>query len=132
MVYADVAPGDCEVTPFDFATETSATGLRVSVSVAVLSAPSGSVTPAGGVTVAVFTSVPVAFGATVPSTVTTALAPTARSRFKATLPVPDTVPHAAPGDGAHVQVAPEITAGTTSVSEAAVTADGPSLTTVMA
>ena len=106
MMYDDVAPGDCDVTPFDFATETSATGVRRSLSVAALLAPSGSVTPAGGATTAVFTSVPVASDATVALTVTTALAPTARSRSSETFPLPDAVLHDAPADGVHVHVTP--------------------------
>src|SRR5262245_59237981 len=51
-------PADC------FTTNASATGVRVSVSVAVLSPPDGSDTPGGGRIVAVLTSAPLADGLT--------------------------------------------------------------------
>ena len=59
-------PGTAEATPSVLVTDRSALGVSVSVSVAVLSAGSGSVTPAGGVTVAVLVRLPVAAGSMVP------------------------------------------------------------------
>src|SRR5262245_17815884 len=57
----------------------SAWGVRVSVSVELLLAVVGSVTPAGAVTVAVLMSEPVAFGSTVPVSVMLTPWPLARS-----------------------------------------------------
>ena len=65
-------PGVTEDTPFDFAMVKSAVGATatmVSVSVDVLLAGVGSLVPAGGATLAVLTSVPVALGLSVAVTV---------------------------------------------------------------
>src|SRR5262245_33824243 len=60
IVYVVLPPGVTVVTPSVFVTAKSATGVSVSVSVAELLAGTGSLTPPGAVTVAVFESVPVA------------------------------------------------------------------------
>ena len=59
-VYVTLPPGTADTTPSVFVTARSACGLNVSVSVAELFPGIGSVTPAGGATVAVFDKVPVA------------------------------------------------------------------------
>ena len=58
-------PGTALVTPSVLVMDRSAWGVRLSVSVALLLAGLGSVVPAGGVTVAVLTRVPVAAGSIV-------------------------------------------------------------------
>ena len=63
-------------------------GFNVSLSVAVLFAGVGSVTPPGAATVAVFTNVPVADALTAPVTVNVAVAPTGRSTAVTMLPLP--------------------------------------------
>src|SRR5438874_2614511 len=60
IVYVTVPPGVAVVTPSVLVMLRSASGARVSVSVAELLAGVGSVTPAGAVTVAVLDTVPVA------------------------------------------------------------------------
>src|SRR6516164_9089847 len=98
----------------------SAWGVRVSVSVAVLLAGLGSVTPAGGVTVAVLTRVPVAEGSIWTVKVKVTLAP---------LAVPVTMPP--PLLSVVVQVAEVTPAGRGSDTLAPVTALGPLLLTTM-
>src|SRR5215468_2631444 len=58
IVYVTLPPGVAVVTPSVFVIDRSACATNVSLSVAELLAGVGSVTPAGGVTVAVFDSVP--------------------------------------------------------------------------
>ena len=55
-------PGTADRTPSVLVMDRSDWGVRVSVSLALLLAGLGSVTPAGGVTVAVLLSIPVAEG----------------------------------------------------------------------
>ena len=55
-----MVPGTAPTTPSVFVIERFACGVSVSVSVAELLTATGSVTPAGTATVAVFTRVPVA------------------------------------------------------------------------
>ena len=69
IVYVVAVPGDTLATLSVFVIARSAMNANVSVSVALLFAGVGSVTPAGAVTVAVFTSVPVAAALTLPTTV---------------------------------------------------------------
>ena len=114
-----------------FDTARSANGVSVSVSVALL-------LPAHRVdhpcrhrgTVAVFESVPVAAGDTVPLTTTVATAPAARSSVAETaLPLPDGAAQAPPPVTAHVHDTPVIAAGTVSARTAPVTAVGPPFVT---
>src|SRR6187549_3290223 len=102
------------------------------VSVALLLPPTGSVTPSGGVTVAVLTSAPVAPAGTVPLTVKVALVPTGNVTSASMLPVPAAVPHSAPAPlAAHVQPNPASGAGSASCTRALVTFEGPLLVTTM-
>src|SRR6478735_4835299 len=111
----------------------SACGVSVSVSVAVLSAGSGSVTPAGGVTVAVLVSDPVAEGPTRTVKVKVTLAPAGRSTVVARAPVPLVGPLTVPPPllAVAAQVAPVTPAGSGSDTLAPVTALGPALLTTM-
>ena len=59
-------PGTADSTPSVLVIDRSAWGVNTSLSVALLFAGLGSVTPAGGLTVAVFVRVPVAAGSMVP------------------------------------------------------------------
>ena len=104
----------------------SAEGFKESVSVAVLFAGVGSVTPAGAAIVAVLTRLPVAEATTVPVTVNVAVAPTGRSTEALMLPLP-LAGQAPPPAAEHVHVTPDSAAGIVSVTVAAVTADGPVL-----
>src|SRR6476620_7251156 len=70
-------------------TWTSAEGVSVTELVAVLLVVSPSTAPAGGVTVAVLTSCPVAFEAIVPVTVNVARSPASSETVVARLPVPE-------------------------------------------
>ena len=63
-----LVPGTAEVTPSVLVMDRSAWGVSVSVSLALLLTGLGSVTPAGGVTVAVLLSEPVALALMVPVT----------------------------------------------------------------
>ena len=96
----------------------------VSVSVAVLLAGVGSVTPAGTVTVAVLASVPVAAARQAADSVKVTVAPTGRLTNALMLPAPDAgqVPPPAP---TQVHVAPVSTPGSVSATVAPVTALGP-------
>jgi hypothetical protein len=110
--------------------ERSAVGVTVSVSVAELLAANGSVTPAGAVTVAVFSSVPVAVGESVAVTVKVAAPLAARSTVAAMSPAPDTGQEL-PAEARHVQAAPVSPAGKSSVTATPVTALGPALATTI-
>jgi hypothetical protein len=68
-VYVTTEPGTTVLSPSVFEIDTSAVGVRVSVSPAELSADEGSVTPAGACTVAVLAREPVAVEATATTTV---------------------------------------------------------------
>jgi len=67
-----------------------------SVSVALLLPGTGSVTPTGGVTVAVLLNAPVVAAGTVPLTVNVAVVPTGSVTSASMLPLPAAVSHAAP------------------------------------
>ena len=103
------------------------------MSVALLSAGSGSVTPAGGVTVAVLTSEPVAEGLTRTVKVKVTLALTGRSTVVARAPVPLVGPVTVPPPllAVAAQVAAVTPAGSGSDTLAPVTALGPLLLTTM-
>jgi hypothetical protein len=100
------------------------------VSVAALSAGSGSVVPAGTSTAAVLTIEP-AVAVTVASTVNVAVPPGARSTVDAMSPVPDASPQVPPGPATQVHVAAPSSAGSVSVTGAPTTADGPALVTTI-
>ncbi len=97
---------------------------------AVLSPGTGSVTPAGGATVAVFTIDPVSPGGTVPVTEKVAVAPEGNDTSASMLPAPDPVPHV-PAPLVQVQVKPPSGAGSTSCTRAFVTSLGPALVTTI-
>src|SRR5215831_5669056 len=110
----------------------SACGPAALLSVALLLPGTGSVTPAGGVTVAVLVRVPVVAGGTVPLTVNVTLVPTDSVTSASMLPLPAPVPQLAPAPlGVQVQVNPASGAGNASCTRAPVTFDGPELVTTM-
>jgi hypothetical protein len=99
--------------------------------VALLLPGVGSVTPAGAVTVAVFTSCPDVPDGTVPVMTNVALAPAGRSTVAFTLPVPEAVLHPPP-DELHVHVNAASGPGNASCTVAPRTLLGPLLSTVTA
>src|SRR5215831_1316993 len=102
------------------------------LSVALSFPGTGSVTPAGGVTVAVLLSAPVVPAGTIPLTANVAWVPTGNVTSASMLPVPEALPHPAPAPLAvHVQVKPASGAGNASWTCAFVTFDGPALFTTM-
>ena len=88
MVYVVEVPAVTLATPSLLVIARSATEATVSVSVAVLLARLGSVTPAGGAMVAVLTMEPVALPATVASTVNVAVPPLSKFTLAEMLPLP--------------------------------------------
>src|SRR5262249_12718616 len=91
-----------------------------------------SATPAGGVTVTVFTSSPVVSARTVLVTVNVVLVPTGSVTSASMLPVPEGVPQLAPAPlGVQVQLKPANGAGRGSCALALVAFDGPALCTTM-
>lgn len=121
-----LCPGTTEATPSVFVIDRSAVGVKVSVSVAELLAGVGSVTPEGGATVAVLTSVPVADGEIDPVTTNVTDAPDGRLTLELMLPLPP-AGHVPPLTPEHVHVTPPRAAGIESATVAADTADGPAL-----
>ena len=107
----------------------SALGVGVSVSVLELLPGTGSMTAAGGVTVAVLVSAPVRFGAMVPVTRNVTWLPSGIDTVAPMLPVP-LAGHTAPGPATHVQFA-VVPAGKMSVTVAPTTSEGPLLVTVI-
>src|SRR5262244_1710107 len=108
----------------------SALGPAGLVSVALSLPGTGSVTPSGGVTVAVLVRAPVVLAGTVPLTVKVALVPTGSVTSASMLPLPAGVPHAAPAPLAvQVQVKLASGAGSGSCTRAPTTFDGPPLVT---
>src|SRR5689334_7329284 len=109
----------------------SARGLRVSVSLALLSAGLGSVTAAGGLTVAVLVRAPVAAGLTWTVKLKVTLAPAGRSTVVARAPGPPDGPLTAPPPvaPANAQLAAVAPAGRGSDTPAPLTALGPRLLT---
>src|SRR5688500_8333015 len=102
----------------------SARGVSVSTSLALLSDGSGSVTPAGGPTVAVLLRLPVAEGLIWTVKVKVTLAPTGRLTVAARAPLPVVGPVTLPPpvSPTNVQVAPVTPAGSGSDTLAPVTA----------
>src|SRR6478736_4856655 len=107
--------------------------VRLSLSVALLLAGSGSVVPAGGLTVAVLLSEPVAAGAIWTVKVKVTVAPTGRSTVVARAPLPVVGPVTVPPPllAVAAQVAAVTPAGRGSDTLAPVTALGPWLVTTM-
>jgi hypothetical protein len=130
MVYVTGWPGTALVWPSVLVIERSAVGVIASVSVAELFPGVGSVTPAGAVTVAVFSSVPVAVGDSVAVTVKVATPLAARSTVAAMSPAPDTGQEL-PAEARHVQAAPVSPAGKSSVTATPMAALGPALAVTM-
>src|SRR6187401_2432086 len=111
----------------------SAWGVRESMSLTLLSPRSGSVTPAGGLTVAVLARRPVAEGLTRTVKVKLTLSLTGRSTVVARAPVPLSGPVTVPPPllAVAVQVAAVTPAGNGSDTLAPLTALGPWLLTTM-
>ena len=105
----------------------SARRVMVVVSVAVLLAGVGSVTPPGAATVAVFDKVPVAVAATVADTVNVAAPPAASVTEALIAPAPDEGQLEPAPVAAQVHVTPVSDAGNVSLTLAPVTVDGPLL-----
>lgn len=133
IVYVSCMPGTIVPEPFDFTISRSAVIPTVTGTLSELSPSTGSVVPAGRVTVAVFVIVPPGNdAATVASTMIVATPDTGRFKtFVIPFPVPFAEAHDPPAVVAHVHVTPVNDAGTVSVNVAPVTADGPSLRTVI-
>src|SRR6188508_1468548 len=96
-------------------TWTSAEGVSVTELVAVLLVVSPSAAPAGGVTVAVLTSRPVAFEAIVPVTVNVARSPASSETVVARLPVPEAAAQLDPGSATQAHPGTTSASGNTSV-----------------
>ena len=101
------------------------------MSVAELLPEVGSVTPAGAVTVAVFTKLPVALGETVALTLNVAIPPAGKVTAVLMFPLPEAAPQAPPEEPAQVQLTPVRAAGKASVTVAPVTPLGPALETTI-
>ena len=129
-VYTSGAPGATGSGESEMVTLRSASGFSVSVSVAALLVETGSMTPDGGVTLAVLASVPVAAGLTSPSSTNVADPPARRFTEALIGPEPD-AGQEEPGVAVHVQDTPVIVAGGTSLTVAPVTAAGPALETAI-
>lgn len=125
MVYVTALPGTAEVIPSVLVIDRLALGFSVSVSVAELLAPDGSLLPAGAVMVAVFTSEDVAVDEMVAVTVNVAVPETARVTLPLMLPVPDAAGQLEPLVAAHVHAVPVSVPENVSATVAAVINDGP-------
>src|SRR4029450_3387554 len=113
MVEVVLVPGTAARTPSVLVMDRSALGVSVSTSVALLSAGSGSVVPAGGLTVAVLVREPVAAGSIWTVKVKVTVAPAGRSTVVARAPLPPDGPVTLPPPVwlANAQVAPLAPAG---------------------
>src|SRR5947199_179102 len=128
IVYMSDDPGTCDVLPSSFVTTRLELSVIVSVSVAELLVVGLSLTPAGAVTVAVFTSDPVADDFTVPPTVNVAVPPETRLTETEMLPVPE-AGHEEPAEATQLQLTAVKSAGNVSATDAPVTSEGPLLVT---
>ena len=128
-VYVTSVPGTTVLRPSVLVIDTSAVGVRVSMSLAELLADTGSVTPAGACTVAVLVSDPVAVGETATTTVYVTDAAVARVAVVEIGIEPDAVPQLAPAVAAHVQVPDVAPVGSASTIGAFTAVDGPALAT---
>src|SRR6188768_1040889 len=106
-------------------------GVSVTELVAVLLVVSPSTAPAGGVTVAVLRSRPVAFAAIMPVTVNVARSPASSVTVVARLPVPDAAAQLDPASATQVHAGATSASGNTSVTLAAATGLGPRLDTTI-
>ncbi len=119
------------VTPSVLVIARSACAVSVSVSVALLLPGLVSVTPAGGVTVAVFDSVPLALPLMVAASVYVIVLPAGRLTVSLMLPLPLAVKPEAPPVPTAVNVSLTIAAGSTSLTVAPITSLGPLLVTTI-
>jgi hypothetical protein len=119
-----VAPCVTPVTPSVFVIDRSAVGVMTVFASVALLFPGASVTPTGAVIVAVFVIVPVPVAVAV--TVKVAVPPLRSSTEALMSPVP-LAGQTEPALAEQVHVAPESSAGITSVTVAPVTALGPAL-----
>jgi hypothetical protein len=119
-------PGTSVAEPSVLVIERSALGARVSVSVAVLFTPLGSLPPAGAAIVAVLVIDPVAAAEMVPETVNVAVPAIARLTLALMVPLPD-AGQLEPAVAVHVHVTPVIVAGNVSVTVAPVITEGPAM-----
>src|SRR5438128_10085721 len=103
--------GIARSVPSDLVIAKSALDTTVSLSVAELLAETGSASPAGAVTVAVFRIEPTADGATVALSVKVAVPPLSRLTVVLMEPEPLEAPQLDPADGVQFQVALVNTAG---------------------
>ena len=126
IVYVTGVPGTSVVAPSVFVTERSVTVFSVVVSMELLFADDGSVTPLGAAIVAVFDKMPDALGEMFAVIVYVAVDPTARLTVSLMLPVP-VAAHEAPAVATHVQVAPDNDPGRASATVAPTTFEGPAL-----
>ena len=132
-VYVTEVPGTSVVTPSVFVTRRSDTPATASVSLALLSPGTSSVTPAAGEADAVFTSRPGPCGAEAARVAVRLYVrepPTATFTVSLMLPAPLAV-HVDPDDATQVHVPPVNVLGRLSVTFAFVAADGPPFVTVM-
>src|SRR5262245_45110954 len=102
----------------------SASGVSVSLSVALSFEPSGSIVPIGAATVAVLSRVPVALGSMVPVAVYVAVPVASRSTLSLMSPLA-LAEQVDPAEATHVHVTPLRIAGNVSVTVAAATGSGP-------
>src|SRR5262245_29296562 len=130
IVYSTWSPGSAEAGP-SLVIDRSASGAMSVSTVDVLLARSTSSAPGGGVTVAVFSRLPVASGSSVPRMTKGMLVPGRRSRRVSTLPLPTGGRQVAPRS---LPVQNQVTfcsaAGTRSVTGAPTIGLGPSLRTI--
>ena len=108
-----------------------AEGVRAVTSVSSLLVGSGSLVPSGARTLAVFVTMPVAAGLTVPVARIVASAPAGRSTVVAMGADPLAAPQLPPAVAAHVHVTGPSCAGNVSVTAAPTTGLGPALCTVI-
>ena len=132
IVYETTPPGVTEAEPSVLVIARSATRSNVSVSVDVLLAGVGSVTPPGVATEATLTISAIADEWIEATTVKVTDVPAARSTVVDTSPAPDGSVHAAPIAAAHVHDVNVVPAGSRSATVAPTTFDGPLLDTTIA
>ena len=122
-------PGTAVVWPSSLVMTRPARGVRVSVSVALLSA--GVVSPGGAATVAVLVNVPVAAGLTWATAVKVTVPPGSRVTVVLMLPVPLAAATLEPAEATAVQLTAVIADGKTSVTAWFTAVLGPALLTTM-
>ena len=130
IVYVTAVPGVAVAEKSVLVIARSATGFRVSVSVAELLPGTVSMTPAGTVAEAVLADVPTADAATVAVTSNVAVPPASRSTDVLMLADPEAW-QVEPAEAVHVHVGPTSVAGIGSVTVAPATLEGPLLVTTI-